>query len=202
MIICISGPSNTGKSELINTLRENIRNIFPFNSQDIIVKSEVVREYHKVFNNSVTLDEILSEPSEAMKFQIGISRDMFNRITEIDNDDTIYICDRGPLDTLVYLIMSYSFAPSSVMSTFSNEFSSCCSLLRVASLSVDRYFFTTPDSDSHTADEFNYHRNLEIELFNLMSFNNDKVKMLPSNEMLRREMVYMEISDKLKTLKR
>lgn len=208
MIICIAGVSSTGKTTLLKNLRDNIK-IIESQGIKVIFKQEFIRDYvTETYTESMT--EILDDPEKAIKLQFDLARYTYDMYVEMISDpETLYICDRSPLDTLVYTTLNYSCAPEDLLEKYAEAYSESCNKLRLLSNYVDRIYLTLPDISTMVAEDdgfrptkYNCRRNLELELFNSIFEFNPKVVKLPSLPNMRVVTVLNDLSDKLGIHKR
>lgn len=204
MIICISGPSSTGKTTLINELKdykELIELIYGIGR--VQFSTEYIRDYVEKEYPNKTFDEIISVPENAIQLQFKIADITYNEFIRMLKDRSVlYICDRCPLDNLVYNILNYHCNDRDLMIKYSEEFSRTCSIVRSLSNYVDRIYLTQVDvsneksvvKDGFRPESYEYRRQLEVELFNSIFEFNPKVCKIPSSRNDRISTILQDLS--------
>jgi len=190
MIITISGPSSTGKTTLFEKLKKNESLIQSIYGGDVVFVEELVRSTIKDnYGDNTSFEDIVQRDDDAIKLQLMISDKIRSYYEEmIYNKDRLYICDRCPLDNVAYNLLNYQCNNPKVMLKYSQKLSDACSMMRALTSYVDRIYLTSVDRENEKSVErdgfrptsYEYRRQLEIELFNVIFDFNPKVVMLPS----------------------
>lgn len=189
MIICISGPSSTGKTTLFNELQSHCELIKSIYNGKVIFIEEQIRKIAANKYPDKSFNTIIQNSESAISFQLEIADSIYKNYVKILNDNnTLYIIDRSPLDNLVYNIMNYQCDDPEVMIKNSDKLNSACSKMRSLYSYVDRVYLTQVDRcnnssverDGFRPEKYEYRRQLEIELFNSIFDFSDKVIKLPS----------------------
>lgn len=188
MIICISGPSSTGKTTLFNELQKHHKLIKSIYGNKVVFLEESIRKIAAENYPDKTFDEIISTSESAISFQLEIAESIYqNYISILSDRDTLYIIDRSPLDNLVYDIMNYQCDDPEVMMSNSKKLNEACSKMRSLYSYVDRVYLTQVDrsnesieKDGFRPSKYEYRRQLEIELFNSIFDFSPIVVKLPS----------------------
>lgn len=111
MILNITGPASTGKTTLVNDLKsytEELKKIF--NVEEVKVLHETARGiFDRYFSNKYsTLEELLGNSRDAIEYHRYITINQLQTMSKYSNmPDTLLICDRCELDTMVYLSLNY-----------------------------------------------------------------------------------------------
>lgn len=189
MIITLSGPSSTGKT----TLFENLKNahhgiIESLHGNKVEFVEESIRKIIDE-NFDIPFEEIIKDTNSAIDLQLKVAYNIYRSYeTMVKNKDTLYICDRSPLDNVVYNLMNYQSDNPEVMVKRADDLSYACSLMRSMYAYVDRVYLTQVDQSSRNKIErdgfrptgYEHRRQLEIELFNTIFDFSPKVVKLPS----------------------
>lgn len=190
MIVCISGPSSTGKSTLLSELQVYFTELYDLIKSRFNLELEFIPELIRDLVPDNSLDEIFSNDEDSVKFQIEVIHKSYNRFKDMFSDvNKLYIVDRSPLDALVYLILNYSCSSTQVLQKFAKDFEECSILSRLAYnlyisrvylTSTDHYNYTSVQVDGFRPTKYLPRRVLEVELFNYI-FNHQEVQKLPAN---------------------
>lgn len=202
MIVCIAGVSSTGKTTLLTEI-EKSKELLTSRSIEVEFKKEYIRDYVRDKYPDKTLNDLLSDPEDAITLQFVLTDYVHQLYVDmLKSPDTLYICDRSPLDALVYLTLNYSCASEDLLEKHAAQYSRYCSKLRLLSRYVERIYLTLPDMSTLLAEDdgfrpvtYNSRRNLEFELFNTIFEFNPRVMRLPSLPDLRLTAVLADLSD-------
>lgn len=201
MIIAISGPSSTGKTTLLQDLyhRNNVLTLATDASEVILVKETARSLFEDYFSDRyVTFEELLGNDRDTIEFEILVAKDQIASYNEYnENSSVLYLCDRCPLDTMVYLALNYQYASKEVREEYSNRYLSIMrELFDCYNNSDIRVYRTFPFPDeSIEADGFRpiqyiYRRQAELMAFDLV--NVDLVE-LPDNRHDRVETIMNDL---------
>lgn len=205
MIIAISGPSSTGKTTLFNKLKNEHKDFIEsvYHNGKVVFHEESIR---KIIENeySIPFEEIIKNPETAVKLQLRIADEMYESTKMMLSDfTTLYICDRCPLDNIVYNIMNYQSDNPDFMIKHAEDLSHACSIMRSMYHYIDRIYLTSVDRDSTIVRDgfrptgYEHRRQLEIELFNTIFDFSNKVLKLPSTMNERITTILSDLSEKL-----
>lgn len=176
MIISISGPSSTGKTTLINKIKEKGM-IGKY--KKIIVINEVIRD---MFKNDFlpevgTMENMMKDKQWVLKWveKVGevTSNHINNEIKKHVKDDTLIILDRCIVDHFIYSIMHTAKFDIPL-----NKFYKAIKTYNLSSTKIDYIFLTNvPENDFYDVDgvrpkDWEKTRDLENSLFQLLFGNN------------------------------
>lgn len=176
MIISISGPSSTGKTTLINKIKEKGM-IGKY--KEIIVINEVIRD---MFKNDFlpevgTMENMMKDKQWVLKWveKVGevTSNHINNEIKKHVKDDTLIILDRCIVDHFIYSIMHTAKFDIPL-----NKFYKAIKTYNLSSTKIDYIFLTNvPENDFYDVDgvrpkDWEETRDLENSLFQLLFGNN------------------------------
>ena len=185
MLISISGASSTGKSTLIKALKErlekevragNFYNELNINKSEI-KRIEFVREYIREYADFYKIDikDTFKVPEDAVKFQFELFEYLKKEYrTVLIESDTLYICDRCPFDSIIYLTINYWRLSDELKVKYSREYIKYIhKSMELTNQSVDKIFLTMIDKidgsdiedDGVRPDIYKSTRNFEIGLF-------------------------------------
>lgn len=180
MVISISGPASTGKTTLINKIKEKGM-IGKY--KNIIVINEVIRD---IFKNEFlpevgTMENMMKNKQWVLKWveKVGeaTSNHINNEIKQHYKDDTLIILDRCIVDHFIYSIMHTAKFDIPL-----NEFSKAIKTYNLSSIKIDYIFLTSvPKNDFYDIDgvrpkDWEETRDLENSLFQLL-FGNNAIKL-------------------------
>lgn len=215
MKVYISGMSSTGKSTLINYIKEH-QDIFEallelksyqrqikFNETTYI--EEVARKFFEDNNRGyATYEELLKNYGDCMEYW----GELIDHYREIDRKccarNCIYIIDRGPIDYKINLTLNYTAGSAKQMKEYAMQYHDYYD--KICGVGYDDLvFMTNPykvDLDSVESDGFRpsgliYRRVLEQSLFDLAVRQNDNIIMLPNDTDQRFAKVVYGIKAKL-----
>ena len=199
-ILCISGPSSSGKTSLLNLLAsDKCKEEFKKANIKIQFYPEFIRTYVKNYSNK-SFQEICESPIDAFNLQINIcdfTREQYSLLLNSPSD--IVILDRSPLDLIVYLFLNYMSLPENKMISQARIFQHALNDAKELATYVDINYLTTidvvnylPENDGFRPKQYIIKRALEIELFNLISlFPN--IKKLPDGLETRASLILDDI---------
>ena len=185
MIIAISGPSSTGKTTLVQSLKNYKGLIESILGRQVYFKGEDIRE---MLPADAVLDEVLADSQVAMELQFKIIESNIERYMDLlKNPHIAYICDRCPLDNVVYMILNYMRTSPELALKYAADFRKYGSIAKSLTSYVERIYLTKNDNsmlkaepDGFRASFYDTFRALEVELFNGYFDNLPTVKVLPS----------------------
>lgn len=201
MIIAISGPSSTGKTTLLQDLyrRSDVLKLATNATEIVLVKETARSLFEDYFSDRYhSFEELLGNDRDTMEFQILVAKDQIASYAEYNEDkSTLYLCDRCPLDTMVYLALNYQYASKEVRVEYSSKYLAIMKeLLECYNNSDIKAYRTFPFSDeSIEADgfrpiQYTYRRQAELMAFDLMNVN---LVELPDNRHDRVEIILNDI---------
>ena len=203
MIITISGPSSTGKTSLLESLKDYQDFIERVAKRPVVFGKESIREVVSQRYGQKSLQDIFADPEESIKLQFEVARynqDLYASLMK--NSDVLHIYDRGPLDNLIYTLLCYNSAPEKLLQKYSKDFSKYCALNRALSNCINTIFLTKidyymdhPEDDGFRPELFSALRKVEIELFNTIFEKNNRVVNLPSSSSERLSAVLSKICE-------
>ena len=175
MIISISGPSSTGKTTLINHIKEKGR-LGKYNN--IVVINEVIRD---IFKNDFlpkvgSMENMMKNKEYVLQWvkRVGESSSMHieKEISKCNDDNTLIILDRCIIDHFIYSIMHTAKFDIPL-----DEYYKVISSYKLSKQKIDYIFLTSiPENDFYDVDgvrpqDWAETRNLENELFQLLFSN-------------------------------
>lgn len=189
MIVNISGASSTGKTSLVETLKQHHKPLLEsiFNGS-VVFGQESIREVASIQYSGRSLQDIFQNKEDSLKIQFDVARYNYELYTElIKRKDVLYIFDRGPIDNLVYTMLCYNTSPVEIMAKYSKDFSKYCALNRSIAKYADLVFLTkadnlvdAPEDDGFRPQLFSLLRKAETELFSVILDKPDVIE-LPSD---------------------
>lgn len=199
MILSISGPSSTGKTTLINDLYKNGNVLKSLTGTENVVKVEETARglFTEHFGKKYpSFEELLKNGADTMEFEFIVARDQIHKYAKYAQDNTtLYLCDRCPLDTMVYLALNYQYANQKVRESYSSRYQSMLTNLKDCydrSASQMRVYKTLPFSDESIEDDgfrpmqYVYRRQAELLAFDLLTTD---LLILPSDRQERVQVV-------------
>lgn len=203
MIVAVSGVSGTGKTSLMQELQKYSDSIKSLGYR-VEFHPELIRQY-TVNKGLLSLTDIMSDTESAYKLQSEVIDYAIDKYQEMQRNSVgnniIYIVDRSPLDSLVYLILNYSRCSEDVIGRYKYHFEEYSTKAKVCyDLVIDRVYLSLPeystrfqiDDDGYRPIEYSTRRSLEIELFNIL-FTDTKVLRLPSTTSDRIRVIYKDL---------
>lgn len=177
MIINISGPSCTGKTTLVTNLckrRDELLKILKVTN--IIPVYETARDIFKdnFGDKYETLNDLLQSREDTLEYHWIIAQDQAKWVeTYAEDPNRLYILDRGPLDTMVYLMLNYSSNLDPLDSTRRKYETAIESLKDTHKKSKATTFRTLPFDtevvkDGFRPEKYEDMRDMEVEMFELM----------------------------------
>lgn len=172
MIISISGASSTGKTTLLNTLSNYIKEDKYFE----YIKVDYVTEYFRDYMHEYSIDTqtAFDDPIESLKIQYSLIQYLENTYNKLKNiKHSLIICDRCPLDSLIYTSLHY-FRLSDIdkarqIKSYMDNIKICKELTNKY---IDRIYFTSPtkqtlkiEDDGERPKIYEDSREIEITLF-------------------------------------
>lgn len=203
MILAISGPSSTGKTTLLRDLykRSHVLGLAT-NAKEIILVEETARTlFEDYFSDRYdTFEELLGNDKDTMEFQLLVAKDQLASYEEYKaNDHNLYLCDRCPLDTMVYLSLNYQYASAEVREQYRTKYLDTLKKLwdcyHDANIRTYRTFPFPDESieaDGFRPIQYTYRRQAELLAFDLMNVN---MLSLPANRHSRIETVLNNLLD-------
>lgn len=188
MIITVSGPSSTGKTTLVESLKPYSGILSSLSGKSVVFVPESIREVTEKEYSGKPLQEIFQDAEESMRVQFSVTDLNLQRYSDmLAHPENLYICDRGALDNLVYTLLRYISSPPEIMAKYAARFSSCCASNRMLAGLEDIAFITKPDylsglpeDDGYRPEMFSLMRKAENELFSA-AFRSGNVMCLPSD---------------------
>lgn len=174
MIINISGPSCTGKTTLVTNLskrRKDIKNILKVNN--VVPVYETARDIFKTHfgEKYETLNDLLQSRQATLDYHWMIAQDQAKRIgTYADDPNRLYIMDRGPLDTSIYLMLNYSYNLDPLDGT-RRQYETTIKLLKSLHVKSKAITFRTlpfdieVEKDGFRPEKYEELRDMEVEMF-------------------------------------
>lgn len=183
MLIYISGMSCTGKTMLMNTLKEFCKEgLF----QKIIGVKDNPVEFVTEFTRSVfreqapahlRYEDLISNPQECLVFHQRVAEALRLKLgrTAYNNPDRLFIFDRAPIDYRINLLLNYNTGDPEWMAELSSHYLAIDRML--ADLPKGHFtFMTNPDSpmnrmeyDGFRPEKYAYRRVVEYQYFRLAS---------------------------------
>lgn len=188
MIITVSGPSSTGKTSLVERLKDYTSLLESISGRNIVFGQEGIKEIAETEYSGRSLQDIFQNKEESLKIQFRVAELNLRLYTDmLKHDENLYIYDRGTLDNLIYTILCYNACSQAVMTNHAEDFSRYCALNRSLAKFVDLVFLTKvdnlidrPEEDGFRPELFTVLRKTETELFNTV-FDIPGVIPLPSD---------------------
>lgn len=195
MHIYISGMSNTGKTTMINGLKDLLkRKPLPL---PITFVEELSRNYFKEHNyGHKSYADLLLDYESCFEYWKGLIAEFESTRKYFDLPRYICIFDRGPIDYRVNLILNYSAGSEELMKKYNMDFASLYASIEDPGLLDYTFSTSTTLSEDLTADGFrptdmNYRRSMEKILFDLANGNQPNHRMnLPSSTEDRVRIIY------------
>lgn len=181
MFIALSGPASTGKTTLINKLMEHedkLKDILGV--KKVVSVSETARKiFDEEFKETyVTFENLVNDDLDIMRFQNMVAKDQIEKFHQeyMYNNDTLYLLDRGPLDTMIYTSLNYHHLKSNVVKNLVRDIyeDTMVRLLDTYRKSNDSgYYFCTVGSSDVIDDGFRplsyiNRRNAELVAFDMI----------------------------------
>lgn len=185
MLISVSGASSTGKSTLIKLLKKRLKeeiqggrlydklSINKSRITNVVFIKEYIREYAEFYN--IDIKKTFIVPEDAVNFQFNLFKYLKNEYRVVMTEsETLYICDRCPFDSIIYLTINYWRLSDDLKIKYSREYIKYIhKSMELTNQSVDKIFLTMTDNlnsseiedDGVRPDIYKSTRNFEIGLF-------------------------------------
>lgn len=174
-VVQILGPSSSGKTTLINHVKENIDYYEKLSGKSIRIEDEYSRrvfssEYSRDYD---TFEDLISDPVRNYDFQKYVNGIVTRHESKyIDEPDTILLCDGGSISNLVYLSLAYKHLPTKKLRVSSKKLYDKAKSNTEGLFSLcDSLYLSTPNQPSVVEHDgfrpetlLNY-RNEELDLF-------------------------------------
>lgn len=194
-IITISGPSSTGKTTLLNILKEKLPNVHFYD------------EFIRIFiqENNIDLTNIENDPKQLFDFQIQLCIYTQDKFYEIMHRREISIIDRSSLDCIVYLLLNYANLNNQDKLRYCDLLHKYITKMNTINQFIDINYMTQvdinksylPENDNFRLTPYISQRALEIELFQLVALNSNIV-LLPNNINERVNIIFKNVMSKIK----
>ena len=204
MRVFISGMSSTGKTTLINYIKDNLDIFKSFvGIKNIVFMDELARKFFEDHNKGYsTYEELLCNYRDCLDYWEDLIKEFNNSMHNTNASNYIYIIDRAPIDYRINLTLNYTAGTPKEMAQAADSYDNLYHRIWLTSPS-DLIFMTNPKlADTEVEDDgfrpmsLQYRRSLEKSLFEMAS-KDTSVIMLPSSTEKRFVKVVNEINKKL-----
>lgn len=197
MRVYISGVCSTGKTTLVNYIKDNLE-LFKslIGVKNVVIIDELARKFFEQNNKGYeTYAELLKHYDDAMDYWSELITEFKKVSGECSASNYVYIIDRGPIDYSVNLTLNYIAGSKKQLESRAREYASLMDRLTGSYDSLT--FMTHPDyeveEDGFRPTELLYKRTLEIELFRLANRGNSDIIYLPGSTEARFARIVHEV---------
>lgn len=204
MRVFISGMSSTGKTTLINYIKDNLDIFKAFvGIKNVVFIDEIARKFFEEHNKGYsTYEKLLCNYRDCLDYSEELIDEFNNSMHDTNASNYIYIIDRAPIDYRINLTLNYTAGSSKEMTWAAEYYDNLYHRIWSTSPS-DLIFMTNPKlADAGVYDDgfrpigLQYRRHLEKSLFE-MAAKDTSVILLPSSTEKRFAKVVNEINKKL-----